>query len=165
MRVSFSLAFGLAVAIQLAVVLGFVGVREISLRTGTEVVLTTIPVDPRDLFRGDYVVLRYRESNVECYSLGPGDPIYVPLHQKEDVWVGTGHFLSFDGAQSAGSVVLKGQVVRRQENDCEAVYGIESYFVPEGTGRELQRAGCCLRVRVAVDGFGNATIKDVLPPA
>lgn len=47
-------AFPIVIALQVLAVLVFAGVREVTLRTGTEVVLQTVPVDPRDLFRGDY---------------------------------------------------------------------------------------------------------------
>ena len=43
-------------------------------------------------------------------------------------------------------------------------YGIEDYFVQEGTGRELERTKQDEKVsiQVAVDRFGNAGIKAVL---
>ena len=43
-------------------------------------------------------------------------------------------------------------------------YGIESYFIPEGEGRELERPapGEEISILVAVDRFGNAGIKAVL---
>jgi uncharacterized membrane-anchored protein len=44
---------------------GFIGFKEFTLRTGEEVLLKTLPVDPRDLFRGDYVILRYDVSRVD----------------------------------------------------------------------------------------------------
>ena len=40
----------------LVLILGFVAYKEMTLQTGEEVVLKTVPVDPRDLFRGDYVI-------------------------------------------------------------------------------------------------------------
>jgi uncharacterized membrane-anchored protein len=43
-------------------------------------------------------------------------------------------------------------------------YGIEDYFVREGSGRELERpkADEKISIRIAVDRFGNAGIKAVL---
>ncbi len=43
-------------------------------------------------------------------------------------------------------------------------YGIEAYFVPEGTGRALERPpeGQTLTVAVAVDGAGKAAISGLL---
>ena len=39
------------------------------LRAGTEVRLATAPVDPRDLFRGDYVILNYKISTLDPATL------------------------------------------------------------------------------------------------
>ena len=50
---------------------------------GTEVILETRPIDPRDLFRGEYVILRYKIENDKkikgALSDGSssGDPVYV----------------------------------------------------------------------------------------
>jgi uncharacterized membrane-anchored protein len=76
-----------------------------------------------------------------------------------------------------GQVVIKGEVrwadgrgstfappVRtRQPRFLVMRYGIESYFVPEGTGRAIERRGARtpLDILVAVDRFGNAGIKAV----
>ena len=53
------------------------------LRSGKEVRLRTVPVDPRDLFRGDYVVLSYAISTVEAADSDSkferGDTVYVTL--------------------------------------------------------------------------------------
>ena len=57
-------SFGI-VALQLVFILGLVAYKEVTLRFGTEVMLQTVPVDPRDLFRGDYVTLRYGISTLE----------------------------------------------------------------------------------------------------
>lgn len=43
-------------------------------------------------------------------------------------------------------------------------YGIENYFVPEGEGRDLERAkpSETVSIRIVVDKYGNAAIKAVL---
>jgi len=40
-------------------------------------------------------------------------------------------------------------------------YGIEAYFVPEGKGREIERAED-IKVRVSVDRSGIAIIKNLI---
>ena len=43
------------------------------------------------------------------------------------------------------------------------VYGIESYFVPEGKGKDIEKnRGKDLAVKVSVDKFGNAVIKSLV---
>ena len=52
------------IAVQIVFLLGLVGYRESILSLGRTAVLETVPVDPRDLFRGEYVVLRYEISTL-----------------------------------------------------------------------------------------------------
>lgn len=164
------------VALQLLFILGLVAYKEVTLRFGREVVLQTVPVDPRDLFRGDYVTLRYEVSTLEQskvwypYDVGRGDRVFVHLvpsttPEGEEVWIAT----KVDKkANSDWDVFLKGNVVDRvmdPNNVNSAIrveYGIESYFVPEGQGLEIQRARGDVKVRVAVDGFGNSVIKGII---
>lgn len=172
----FKLAFAGIVVLQVAVLLGFVGYKESTLRFGKTVLLQTVPVDPRDLFRGDYVVLRYEVSSVINYGeFQPGDTVYLPLYL--DVRDG--------GTVSDGGTVWKAQryASSRPEPDWEVFlkgtvggstgagpsgdpiseveYGIEQYFVPEGTGHEIETADD-VKVEVAVDGFGRAVIKRLI---
>lgn len=153
--------FWIVVALQLSAVIAFAAVREANLRLGREIVLETIPVDPRDLFRGDYVILRYRISTItNCYWQA-GSTIFVPLRERNGVWaVSSLPTRSYDGAASDGDVVIRGQVSARSSSSCTVTYGIESYFVPEGTGRSISPG---VRVRVAVDETGSAAIKGLLP--
>ena len=53
-----------AVLFQLVIIAGMIGKSLYPLVTGTEVRLKTEPRDPRDLLRGDYVVLNYQFSNI-----------------------------------------------------------------------------------------------------
>ena len=55
------------VCVQLAVPLGMAGLAEADLAFGDEIKLRAQPVDPLDIFRGNYVVLRYEISRL------PGD--------------------------------------------------------------------------------------------
>ena len=54
-----SIAFWIVVAGQLVFLIGFIAVKETALSTGREVVLQTVPVDPRSLLQGDYAILDY----------------------------------------------------------------------------------------------------------
>ncbi len=48
-----------------------------------------------------------------------------------------------------------------EDDRIEVEYGIESYFVPEGTGRMIEQARD-VKVRVAIDSSGNSVIKHLL---
>ena len=56
------LLYALAAVIQVAAIALIVYDRVGVLREGSEVLLQTRPVDPRDFLRGDYVVLNYQIS-------------------------------------------------------------------------------------------------------
>ena len=75
------IAFLTVVAAQLVFLIGFIGVREAALRDGTEVVLQTVPVDPRSLLQGDYAILDYEIAELPGYleNRGVGDTVYVEL--------------------------------------------------------------------------------------
>ena len=151
-------------ALWLALIGGLVAVHEHRLRTGREVVLQTVPVDPRDLFRGDYVVLAYPMSalDVSAFGLDPawytvGQTVYVLLRQEGRHAVPMGLLL---GPPSNGALFIRGQVTAVEGGRLRVEYGIESYFVPEGQGLLLERArGDTLEVVAVVDASGRAAIK------
>ena len=158
--------FILAAVLQIASIVLFAGVRELMVQTGREYVLDTRPVDPRDLFRGDYVVLRYDISSLNycCYEVG--ETIYVMLEERDGVWRADGHEHQ---PPTEARPFIRGQVSRVSSvsgRSLDVEYGIESYFVPEGTGRDIEakirQGNGQVRVRIAVDSFGTAVIKDLL---
>jgi uncharacterized membrane-anchored protein len=149
------------VLFQFLILLGLVGFNEVILAFGKTVVLQTAPVDPRDLFRGDYVMLRYEISTLSGIpGLGQvheGDRIYVHLEQRGDVWEATE--VSKERREE-WDICISGEVVDAEPR-VEVQYGIESYFVPEGKGQDIERARD-LKVRVSVTNAGKATIKDLI---
>ena len=77
------IAFLTVVAAQLVFLIGFIGIRETALFTGTEVVLQTVPVDPRSLLQGDYAILDYEIATLPGYmeTRGIGETVYVKLRR------------------------------------------------------------------------------------
>jgi len=161
-------AFVIVAVAQVLVVLGFAGFRQAAVSLGTEVVLQTVPVDPRDLFRGDYVVLTYEISSLDLCDVAAGQTGYVALTEDPDgVWRASisGALASFEAASDFGDVVIRGRVSGGVGfGPCQMSYGIESYFVPEGTGHRIERLAGELRVRVSVSGDGDAVIDELIFP-
>lgn len=151
------IAFWAIVAAQLAVLIGFIGLREVALRTGTEVVLQTVPVDPRSLLQGDYAILDYEIARLPDWMDGfsAGRTVYVVLQEEREVWTSSSY--TDERSRVAGEVFIKGRIDRIGHAD----FGIGTYFVPEGTGRIIERAQD-VKVVVIVDEDGNAVIKHVL---
>jgi uncharacterized membrane-anchored protein len=174
----------LATALLLGLVLlALVEQRARILRGGTEIRLKTVPVDPRDLFRGDYVILAYPISTVEADTAGKpaferGERVYVSLGRDEQGFAkATG--VARDWPKGGdGAVVIAGRVTSTsacatnangdfdcsvQRNRLRIAYGIESYFVPQGEGKAIETTDKArIEVVAAVSSSGEAAIKRLL---
>ncbi|MCR4263338.1 MAG: GDYXXLXY domain-containing protein [Candidatus Roizmanbacteria bacterium] len=161
--------FILIIAIWLAGIFGLIGYKQLTIATGTTVLLETVPVDPRDVFRGDYVTLNYvisdydsipfEDNAIEPY-VQSGDTIYVVLRLENGIGVPQYKTLTRPDSQ----LYIKGRVTGYESDytSYSIEYGIESYFVPEGKGRDIERMrGRNLYAQVSVDKNGNAVITDI----
>lgn len=161
--------FIMLMSIPAVVILVFLGVNLYTLGAGEEILLKTVPVDPRDLFRGDYVVLNYEISNIELtgtpydYDFSPGETIYATLSKKEKFWKIDTVSHTKPGLIS-DQVCMKGRVTGSFDKQVSVEWGIESYFVPEGEGIpiERQRNEKNVSVIVTVDSTCSSVLKDLL---
>ena len=163
---------------QAAVLAWMIWDRTSLLANGREVVLEVIPVDPRSLFRGDYVILGY---DISRFDLPAGmqppkrnAPFYITLKKADGAnWRAVSGAAERPSDVKPDETVIKGRVeyVSRpptdRPQDVSAVglhYGIESFFVPEGTGRELEKLVGDKKISavIAVDEEGNAAIKGLM---
>ena len=134
-----------------AVIIALVLYNIFPLLMGKEVLLEIRPVDPRDLLRGDYVTLDFNISHYGQYRL-PYRDINVILKTDENN-VAEIAFVTQDNDKSLEKeLYLKGTVTRNRIK-----YGIESYFVKEKTGREIERkinssSKSYARVKIAPNG-------------
>ena len=148
----------LAIAVFWVVILfGFIAFKEFTLQTGEEVILKTRPIDPRDLFRGDYVILNYVIGGVDVSDFEEGDTVYVGLKVDEN---GYGESTGVYKSPPEG-LFIKGTVKKGLFGGSNIEYGIESYFVPEGEGKSIER-NRNLEGKVVIDKSGNAVLKAVL---
>lgn len=181
MRLSSPIArMAIVVAVLTLVLFAMIGRKQWTLATGIPVQLETQPVDPRSLFRGDYVRLNYKISSFTVHQypnlegVKRGDPIYVSLKRKDEYWEPKA--VSLFPPEWDGELILRGEVDRvgrqwnRETRSYDEViqvwvrYGIENYFVPEGEGRAIERpkAGEKISIEVAVDSCGRGAIRAVL---
>ena len=169
-RLSPLVAAIVAAALQTAVIGYMVESRASILRSGADIKLKTLPVDPRDLLRGDYVILSYPISAIpksivtgEVPQGGTRARLAVRLQPGADgLWTATE--ASFGAlAPKEGSVVLRTlpldfytSVAGGIPDTLFVQYGIERYYVPEGEGRVLEDARnqeeLEVEVRVGTDG-------------
>ena len=129
------------------------------LRDGAEVMLATEPVDPRDLLRGDYVILGYPISSIPVAEVEGSGP---DVSGARRVWIrlapGEGGLWSRTEASFAelaprdGTVVVRSLPfeVRGYESVYRVNYGIERFYVPEGEGLAIENARNDSRVTIAV---------------
>ena len=157
----------LAVGLQVVVLGAMIVERATPLVTGDTLLLRVVPVDPRDLFRGDYVILSYDFSRVASGKIEG-----LPLSRSNtDEWQGQSVYVSlvpepdgrhwradkFSTVRPSSGKYLRGTLTGWNRIEC----GIESYYVQEGTGRAYERAirSQKLSAEVAVTSNGQATLR------
>jgi uncharacterized membrane-anchored protein len=164
MRLPFKSRFYGLVGFQLCLLLALIFYKQFTLLAGERILLETIPVDPREMFRGDYVALRYPISRLDRWlwkerSYQKGESVYVTLRRRGRFWDAAAVSKSPAGE---GELFIRGRASRVTRDTMRVEYGIESYFVPEGKGLELERrAGRGLIAEIAVDRNGRAVIRSV----
>jgi uncharacterized membrane-anchored protein len=120
---------------------------------GKTIALQTVPYDPTDVFYGDYAILKFeiedvKGSLVDADLLGQltngqdGVPVYVSLKQNGNVYV----VQQISEKRPNTELYLKGNLETKYYNptaDGEKIYhvdyGLDRYYVEEGTGKELER--------------------------
>jgi uncharacterized membrane-anchored protein len=155
-------------AAQLLILVAMIALRAIPLLTGETVLVRVQPVDPRDLFRGDYVILSYDFSRISQEHIDglldkergswknlEGRTVYVPL-------VPDSNGVHMRAAKAtvvkpAAGLFLKGHMKRYGS----VVFGIESYYVQEGTGLAYEQAirSRKLSAELAVTSSGQAALR------
>jgi len=179
-RIPKAVLFGVAVLIQCVLLVLMVADRMQILREGREVTLQTQPVDPRDLLRGDYVVLRYDISQLPAGALA-GQPtaernpiVFVKLAPNANGLYEAVSVHAEAVPVTTPEILIRGHVAysggacgSSRHTFCDKLtikYGLESYFVPEGEGRKLEQARNQQKLRVvaAVLPSGRAAIKRLL---
>lgn len=143
------IAIAAAIAFQVLALAALAGKHYYVLARGSRIRLRTEPIDPRSLFRGDYVELRYAISTLppeivppELRDLRRGDRIYVtlvPSGEPDATWKASA--VSRE-RPSEGAVCIRGRLEYRfsRRGPLRVRYGIEAFFVEQGRGRRIERA-------------------------
>jgi uncharacterized membrane-anchored protein len=155
-------------AAQLLILVGMIAARAVPLITGQTVLVRVVPVDPRDLFRGDYVTLSYEFSRtppreVKGLSLVSHHgrvkledrTVYAPLVREPDGvhW----RAANITVVKPATGPFLRGQMSSHGSLE----FGIEAYYVQEGTGLQYENAirDRQLSAELAVTSSGQAALR------
>lgn len=159
----------IAVGVQVAVLVSMGVTHAMPLLFGETVLVRVVPVDPRDFFRGDYVILGYEFSQMPpggIEGLTPETEHYgFREHQGRTVYVslvreGDGKHLK------AGKMSVhkpeEGPFLRGRLTGWNRItYGIEAFYLQEGRGREYEQAIFANRLsaELAVMPDGRAALR------
>jgi uncharacterized membrane-anchored protein len=137
---------------------GFLGYQTVTserlLTTGTSIKLEIVPIDPRSMLQGDYVTLSYSISTPPESVAAELEPrqsmskIKVVLSPDErGVYV-------FNRFYKSGETLADNEIViNGQPSGWRLIYyGIETYFVPEGTGMDVESNARFAYIRVSANG-------------
>jgi uncharacterized membrane-anchored protein len=171
----------IALALVQIIFLGWMIVdRAAVLQDGREVLLKVEPVDPRDLLRGDYVILSYGISRIPLSMVADIDEldeelatrttIVVRLRKAQDgYWEAVNAWVKPPPAPAgADEVDIEGQIPAlnrvQMQGEVRVTYGIERFYLPEGEGRAIERdmGTRPFAVRVAVSNAGKSQVKALM---
>lgn len=141
-----------ACAVPVLILIGMCFTPVYTLLTGEEIILETIPVDPSDLFRGDYVTLRYEAEEIpkqlvedavinEVEKRWGDTEVYVLLRKNNAVHTPTKVTLK----KPDKGIFLKGKVnyIGSEMNGKQVAYiqySLDKYYVEDNTGTEWENA-------------------------
>lgn len=152
----------LAFLFMFGTVATMIGSQVVPFRNAKKITVETVPVDPRSLFRGDYVILNYSFSSINNRSLSETNnqedlfdtselrsdhfsphrntqhAIFTTLRfdPKKKIWIPRKMNLKYPENISEQEIVIKGRLKYRYI----VQYGIEQYFVQQGSGRTIEQA-------------------------
>ncbi|MCW2277847.1 GDYXXLXY domain-containing protein [Heliophilum fasciatum] len=170
--------WALLLGFQVLVLLALAGSHYWIIDQGTTIRLQTLPIDPRNLFMGDYVALGYPFSEVDLQEMPndliteeasedeaealSGTSVYALLTPQNGLHQAIGIYRN-PPALADDQVLLRGKIVyafrrppgppenpetwafeKKPEADVplhrfiRVNYGLESFYVPEGTGGEYE---------------------------
>jgi uncharacterized membrane-anchored protein len=150
---------------------------------GRVVTMKVVPVDPRDLFRGEYVHLEtaatqlYRQGGTMLQGLSwsyvqPLDRVFEESRRGSILYVqlapsGSGDYVpvSVSLIPQAGSLNLRGRAKYPGGSYLTVDYGLDSFYMQEGKSRRVEEAirqRRHVQMQVAIAPSGQARIKTLL---
>ncbi|WP_424767660.1 GDYXXLXY domain-containing protein [Paenibacillus sp. sgz302251] len=146
------------IAIVIILQLGYIGYHtaasESLLSNGTSIKLQIEPLDPRSLLQGDYVTLNYSISTppqaiADELEEKPGMSRIKVVLRPDDRGV-----YIFDRLYKKGDTLSdKEVIINGKTSGWQSIYyGIETYFVPEGTGTETEQNARFAHIKVSKSG-------------
>ncbi len=157
---------GCAIGLQAIILVGLLVQAAMPLWTGQEVRVKIMPVDPRSMFRGNYVQLNYGIGQLPENALDAdinkpriGEVIYVILKaDANNVY----HYAKATLEKPSQGIFLRGHITHNTR-PYRVKYGIEAFFKPKEKTLELEqqlrKGGIAV---IMVSASGKAALKDVV---
>lgn len=131
--------------------LGLIVYSSFPLITGKTIVLKTQPIDPFDIFRGQYLTINYDVSLIpKIDGVKDGDTVYVVLKKEGDIFV-------YDSATinkpSSENIFLKGKMTQNWGLDrtlMRVEYGVEQYYFERNA--QINTTNMTVELKVAKSG-------------
>jgi uncharacterized membrane-anchored protein len=190
-RFSQPLRTTIAGAVCLVILSGVLVVHAWPLWTGQPALLPVTPIDPRDLFRGEYVRLDTPATRLSVRSDGPAPAGTVAVRpvgssptdlSKPNGWLvgrvvyvqlapggvaGESQPVSISTEPMPGQINLRGRIRGSQDGEAriEVDYGLDRYFMQEGTAKPVEdalRTRRRVQMEIAVARSGHARIRRLL---
>ncbi|MBI4224480.1 MAG: GDYXXLXY domain-containing protein [Deltaproteobacteria bacterium] len=140
------------VCLQIIFFAAWAALEESHFSSGDSILVKTVPVDPRDILRGQYLRLGYEFStqpaegdygNLVWVVLKPEGKFYVPVHS----------------LKTPPADLPPDQLFIQGRSEYSRIYfGVEKYFVPEGTKTPDPKD---ITVRLRINNRGRARIEEV----
>ena len=165
-----------AIGFHVAVLVAMIAIHGAPLVFGETILLKVRPIDPRDMFRGDFVILNYDIGTLRIEKLEgippefdknhwprewlKGRTVYVTLEREPEGnhW----HAVKTSINRPDSGRFIRGHVTGSWRGGVR--FGIEAYYVQEGRGKELEKARNARRLsaEVALTSWGQASLRRLL---
>jgi uncharacterized membrane-anchored protein len=114
--------------------------KETLRRDGQEILLKLAPRDPRSMMQGDYMALNYDladkldalQTDTPALNIPSSGAVILRLDDHQ-----VGEFVRLD---NAAALATNERRLRYRRADNAYTFGVEHYFIPEGTGGAFQNA-------------------------
>ena len=124
--------------------------------TGKKIVLAIQPIDPFDLFRGQYITINYEISRInDVEGFKEGDSVFISLKEDE---LGIWRKESVSKWKPDKGDFIKGEVTSVYGNTLRVEYGIEQFFFE----RHAELPTINITVEAVVANSGRAKLVQLL---
>jgi len=147
--------FGLIVTAQVGALFAFAAPYAHTLVSGKTVNLQCHSYDPRDMFKGDYVAVTYDVGSAvtDMNKFKSGDTAFLTLKKKNPYWRAIKADKELPKSLAQDEAVMRVTVVNGEISPPSIMTGIEKFYVPEGTGTNVNFERLSAEVSLANDGM------------